>query len=148
VEGLTLSAAVGYTRARITDDGGVPGVSNGDKIQGVPDWTLSGSAQYQWPVFGQWQGMVRADANYYGDSYSSNNETSAATQRLRKAWAALNLRAGIVNDTWDLTLFVSNVTNTRANLADSRSIAAETPGRPRIVVNRPRTVGIEARMRF
>jgi outer membrane receptor protein involved in Fe transport len=148
VEGLSLSAAVGYTKAQITDDGGVPGVSKGDKIQGVPDWTLSGSAQYNWPAFGEWQGMVRADANYYGDSYSANNEASAATQRLRKAWSALNLRAGIVNEKWDLILFIKNVTDERANLADSRSIAAETPGRQRLVVNRPRTVGIEARMRF
>jgi len=148
VEGLSLSAAVGYTKAQITDDGGVPGVTDGDKIQGVPDWTVSGSAQYNWPAFAQWEGMVRADANYYGDSYSSNNEASAATQRLRKAWSALNLRAGIVNDKWDLTLFIDNVTDERANLADSRSIAAETPGRQRLVVNRPRTVGIEARMRF
>ncbi|MFT6712384.1 MAG: iron complex outermembrane receptor protein, partial [Arenicella sp.] len=40
------------------------------------------------------------------------------------------------------------VTDERANLADSRSIAAETPGRQRLVTNRPRTIGIEARMRF
>jgi iron complex outermembrane receptor protein len=147
-EGLTLSAGVGYTKAEITDDGGVPGVSDGDKIQGVPDWTLSGSAQYNWPAFGEWEAYVRGDANYYGDSYSSNNEGSAATQRLREAWAALNLRVGIVNEKWDLTLFADNVTDERANLADSRSIAAETPGRQRLVVNRPRTIGIEARVRF
>ncbi len=147
-KGLTLSAAVGYTKAEITDSGGVAGVTNGDKIQGVPDWTVSGSAQYNWPAFDAWEAYVRADANYYGDSYSSNNETSAATQRLRKSWSAFNLRLGIINEKWDLTLFADNVTDERANLADSRSIAAETPGRQRLVVNRPRTLGIEARVRF
>ena len=35
-----------------------------------------------------------------------------------------------------------------ANLADNRSIAAETPGRQRLVTTRPRTVGLEARYRF
>jgi len=147
-EHLTLSAAVGYTKAEITETGGVAGVTKGDKIQGVPDWTMSGSAQYNWPAFDTWQAYVRADANYYGDSYSSNNESSAATQRLRKAWTALNLRLGVLNEKWDLTLFADNVTDERANLADNRSIAAETPGRPRLVVNRPRTIGIEARVRF
>ena len=91
---------------------------------------------------------MRADGNYYGDSYSSNNETSAATQRLRESWSAVNLRATMMNDSWEITLFAHNVTDERANLADSRSIAAETPGRQRLVTNRPRTIGLEARMRF
>ena len=47
-----------------------------------------------------------------------------------------------------MTLFADNVTDERANLADNRSIAAEMPGRPRIVTNRPRTMGLEARYRF
>lgn len=143
-EGLSLSLGVGYTDAEITDSGGVPGVSEGDKIQGVPDWTVTSGAQYLWPLTSGWEGLVRGDFNYYGDSFSANN----GEQRLRESWSALNLRAGMVNEKWDLILFVDNVTDERANLADSRSIAAETPGRQRLVVNRPRTFGIEGRMRF
>lgn len=147
--GLTLSLGVGYTDAEITETGGVAGVSVGDKIQGVPDWTLTGSLQYQWPLgSSDWEGMFRVDANHYGDSFSSNNESSAATQRLRENWSALNLRVGMVNERYEVILFVDNLSNERANLADSRSIAAEQPGRQRLVVNRPRTIGIEARMRY
>ena len=147
-DGLTASLGVGYTDAEITDTGGVAGVSKGDKIQGVPDWTVNGSVEYVFPFFGDWDGMVRADANHYGDSYSSNNESSAATQRLRESWSAVNLRAGMLSDQYELVLYVDNATDERANLADSRSIAAETPGRQRLVTNRPRTIGLEARMRF
>jgi len=147
-EGLNLTAAVGYTNAEITDDGGVAGVAIGDKVQGVPDWTMTLSAQYTWPAFGSWEGLVRADGNYYGDSFSANNEGIGAQARLRESWSALNLRTGIVNDQWDLILFFDNITDERASLADSRSIAAETPGRQRLVVNRPRTIGVEARYRF
>ena len=146
--GLTLTAAVGYTDAEITDAGGVAGVAVGDKIQGVPDWTGTISAQYMWPAFGEWEGLVRADGNYYGDSFSANNESVGADARLRASWSALNLRAGIVNDQWDVILFVDNVTDERASLADNRSIAAEAPFRQRLVVNRPRTIGVEARLRF
>ena len=60
----------------------------------------------------------------------------------RDSWSALNLRAGVLNENWDVTLFADNVTDERANLADNRSIAAEMPGRPRIVTNRPRTIGL------
>ncbi len=146
--GLTLTAAVGYANAKITDDGGVAGVAVGDKIQGVPDWTGTISAQYMWPAFGDWEGLLRADGNYYGKSYSANNESVGADARLRDSWTQLNLRGGIVNGKWDLFLFVNNVADERASLADSRSIAAELPGRQRLVVTRPRTIGIEARMRF
>jgi iron complex outermembrane receptor protein len=148
IQGLTLSAGVGYTDAEITDDGGVAGVAVGDKIQGVPDWTFNATGQYIWPLGDVWEGLVRADFNYYGESFSANNESIGANARARDSWSALNLRGGMVNDKWDLILFVDNVTNERASLADSRSIAAETPGRQRLVVNRPRTIGVEARLRF
>ncbi len=147
-DGLTATVGVGYTDAEITDSGGIGGVSDGDKVQGVPDWTASGSLEYMFPMGNQWDGMVRADANYYGESFSSNNESSSVNQRQRDAWSAVNFRAGMINETWDLVLFVDNATDERANLADSRSIAAETPGRQRLVTNRPRTMGVEARMRF
>ena len=147
-EGLTLSAAVGYTDAKITDDGGVAGVAIGDKVQGVPDWTGTVSVQYIWPAFGDWEGLFRADGNYYGRSFSANNEGVGADARLRDSWSALNIRAGIISEKWELILFANNVTDERASLADSRSIAAELPGRQRLVVNRPRTIGVEARMRF
>jgi hypothetical protein len=60
----------------------------------------------------------------------------------------LNLRAGLMNERGELTLFVDNVTDERANLADSRSIAAETPGRQQLVASRPLTYGLEGRIRF
>ena len=41
-----------------------------------------------------------------------------------------------------------NLANEAANLGDNRSLAAETPGRPRLIVNQPRTFGIEVRASF
>jgi len=144
IDGLIGTLGVGYTDAEITDAGDVPGLEKGDTILGVPDWTANGSLEYIFPVTGQWEGLLRADANYYGES------TSAASGEpvVRDDWSTLNLRAGMLNDSWELVLFADNITDERANLSDSRSIAANTPDRPRIVTNRPRTIGLEARLRF
>ncbi|PCJ44433.1 MAG: TonB-dependent receptor [Alphaproteobacteria bacterium] len=144
IDGLTLTAALGYADAKITKkgDGGVADV--GDKIQGVPNWTMSATGEYIFPLTNALDGLLRADFNYYGRSFSTNN----GDQRKRPSWNALNLRAGVIRDDWEIALFITNVTNTHANLADSRSIAAETPGRQRLVTNRPRTIGIDVRTHF
>jgi iron complex outermembrane receptor protein len=146
IEGLTLDVGIGYTESEVASASGdgFPGYEEGQALHGVPDWTGTGSAQYIFPAFSGWDGRLRADANYYGDSTSFNNGSIVD----RDSWSALNLRAGVLNENWDVTLFADNVTDERANLADNRSIAAEMPGRPRIVTNRPRTIGLEARYRF
>ncbi len=143
-DSLTGTLGVGYTDAEITDAGDVPGLEKGDTVLGVPDWTANGSLEYLFPMMGEWEGMLRADANYYGES------TTAPTGDVvvRDDWSTLNLRAGMLSESWEVILFADNVTDERANLSDNRSIAANTPGRPRIITNRPRTIGVEARLRF
>ncbi len=146
IDGLTIDVGIGYTDTEVASAAGdgFPGYEEGQALHGVPDWTGTGSAQYVFPAFSGWDGRVRADANYYGESTSFNNGAIID----RDSWSALNLRAGVMNENWDLTLFADNATDERANLGDNRSIAAEMPGRPRIVTNRPRTIGLEARYRF
>jgi outer membrane receptor protein involved in Fe transport len=41
-----------------------------------------------------------------------------------------------------------NLTNEVTNLGDNRSIAAEVPGRPRLFINQPLTLGVEFIHRF
>ncbi|PHS42399.1 MAG: TonB-dependent receptor [Robiginitomaculum sp.] len=148
-DGLTLNGSVGHADTEITDAGAFPGIVTGARIQGVPDWTFTASGEYIFPLGGLGDGMdglLRADFNHYGDSFSSNNEPT--TPRLRPKWRELNMRAGVIRDNWEIALFIDNVFNESINLADSRSIAAETPGRQRIVTNRPRTIGLDVRTRF
>ena len=146
IDGLTIDLGIGYTSTEVVSAAGAgfPGYEKGQALHGVPDWTGTGSVQYIFPALAGWDGRVRADGNYYGESTSFNNGAIAD----RDSWQALNVRAGIMNDTWNITVFADNVTDERANLGDNRSIAAEMPGRPRIVTNRPRTIGVEARYEF
>ena len=146
MDGLTYTLGAGHANAKITDDGGVVGVSVGDRIQGVPNWTFNASGEYIFPLMGEVDGLLRGDWNHYGESFSANNE--AANPRRRDPWDEVNLRAGVIKDNWEIALFVDNVTNEHINLADSRSIAAETPGRQRLVTNRPRTIGVDIRTHF
>jgi len=51
-------------------------------------------------------------------------------------------------DKFQIALVGKNLANEVANLGDNRSIAAEVPGRPRLFVNQPRTLGVEFRQSF
>jgi hypothetical protein len=84
------------------------------------------------------------DYSYVGSSYSSNNQQS----RKRPAYHLLNARFGFGNGRTEFALVGKNLTNETTNLADNRSIAAEVPGRPRLFLNQPRTIGIEFTQHF
>ncbi|GAA6152487.1 TonB-dependent receptor [Pseudoteredinibacter isoporae] len=134
----------GYTDAEFTET--LAGINQkGDPLQFVPDITAALSADYyQADAFDGWDFFLRADVSYVGESTSRVNSAT----RVRDAYEQINLRVGIRDERYRLTLFANNLSNEIANLADNRSLAAETPGRPRFVVSRPRTLGLEFALEF
>lgn len=144
-EGLVLSLGTGYTDAVITNGGSLTTIVPGTPVQQVPRWTVSASADYdvsvaRLPVF------LHMDYADVGSSHSANNDP--INQRLRPAYSLVNLRAGVNFTHWNFALFADNVFDKAANLSDIPPLAIEYPGRPRIVTNRPRTLGVETRYTF
>jgi outer membrane receptor protein involved in Fe transport len=146
LEGLTLSAGVGYTDAEITATSRLVPTQVGEPIQQVAPWTASLIANYSFHLAGAWRGIVYADYSYVDHSFSANN--NPVNPRLRPAYEIANVRTGVATDKYEVLAFVSNVTDTHANLGDNQSQAAELPGRPRILVNLPRTYGLSATYRW
>ena len=66
----------------------------------------------------------------------------------RPAYNIGNFRLGGRSERYEVALFVKNLTNEHANLADAIMIGAEIPGEPHFVINQPRTAGVEARVWF
>jgi len=112
----------------------------------VPDWTGNGALTYTLPLTSKWNSVSVIDYSYVGSSYSANN--SPTEPRKRPAYRLLNARVAFSNGATELALVGKNLTNEVTNLADNRSIAAEVPGRPRLFLNQPRTIGIEVTQRF
>ena len=110
----------------------------------VPDWTGNGALTYTLPLTSSWNSVSVIDYSYVGSSYSANNQQP----RKRPAYRLLNARFGFGNGKTEFALVGKNLTNEVTNLADNRSIAAEVPGRPRLFLNQPRTIGIEVTQRF
>jgi outer membrane receptor protein involved in Fe transport len=146
VEPLEMSLGLGYQDAKITEAGIESPQPVGSPIYQVPDWTGNGSVQYTSDISAGWKMVSGADYSYIGRSYSGNN--LPGDPRLRPSYRLINGRLAFDHGPFEVALFGKNLANEVANLGDSRSIAAETPGRPRLFVNQPRTLGIEFRQSF
>lgn len=144
-DGLLLNFSTGYTDAVILSGGSLGLIVPGTPVQQVPRWTVSVSSDYDFWV-ASLPAFLHLDYAYVGKSYSANND--AAHQRLRPAYGLVNGRVGVNYNDWEIALFVDNVLDEAANLSDIPPLALEYPGRPRIVTNRPRTVGLEGRFKF
>ncbi|PCI54279.1 MAG: TonB-dependent receptor [Alphaproteobacteria bacterium] len=151
-ENLVVDAAVGYTDAVVTSQGEIntPISQPGTPIQHVPTWTLSTSAEYSFTFSDDIEGLLRLDYSYIGDSvsYTNNGPGSTAVSAQRESLSLLNLRATAIWENWEISVFGNNLFNDISSYGDNRSLALETPGRPRISQNRTRTIGIETRFRF
>jgi outer membrane receptor protein involved in Fe transport len=145
-EHLELSAGIGYQNAKITEASDTSPQAVGSPVFQVPDWTGNASATYRTRLNSEWDLSAGLDLSYIGRSFSGNN--TPTTPRERPAYNLIDARLGLTHGGWEYALVGKNLSNEHANLGDSRSIAAETPGRPRLFVNQPRTIGLEVRTTF
>ena len=143
---LEFSAGIGYQNAKITQTGDASPQAVGSPIYNVPDWTANTSATYTVPLTADWILISGADYAYVGRSFSGNNDPSMP--RERPSYRLIDARLALQRGELEVALVGKNLADELTNLGDNRSIAAETPGRPRLFVNQPRTIGIEVRQSF
>ncbi len=90
-------------------------------------------------VYGTGTGLsIEKEADVYsGVNYKdSNGETFAGGRYVQDSYILTNLSFGVTNDTWEAEIFIDNLTNKSAVLyIDSQQFT------PKIVTNRPRTIG-------
>jgi iron complex outermembrane recepter protein len=145
-ESLELSLGLGYQDAKITQASPSSPQQVGSPVYQVPDWTGNGSVTYTTALTSSWKVVSGVDYSYIGKSFSGNNDPR--NPRERACYSLLDARIALGHGPVEVAIVGKNLANTVANLGDSRSISAEVPGRPRLFVNPPRTVGVEVRTSF
>lgn len=154
----------------VTDSNGnvLGGVEDGNRLASVPEFQMAASATYTFPVnaFGSNEMYVTALFQHVGERYTQPSDQVAgagnfvsglpfggatgaevtAVDLELDAYEQLNLRAGIVWDTFETVFYVDNVTDENAQLSFDR----ERGGRARLAFrnNQPRTIGITMRKFF
>jgi outer membrane receptor protein involved in Fe transport len=147
LDGLMLTFGAGYTNATLSNS--VRGATGkaGDRLQDVPRWSLSASAEYTQPLTSDLNGFARVDTNYTSRVNASFDRSSPYYQR--GGYALTKVRVGVeAGGGWDASLFIDNLFNRRAQtgLPIATSVDLQTT-RP-LAINRPRTIGVNANYKF
>jgi len=136
-DALSYTMAASYNSAEIRVDNLAIGASKGDRVPGVPHFTLSNQLQYGFELGADRRGYVRLNHQYISDSYSFFNKDGAGRMG---DYHVVGLRVGAVVNHWDLALFANNLFN------DDSVVAALATGY--VYELRPRMIGINARWNF
>ncbi len=145
-EHLDFNLGMGYQRAKITEASATSPQQAGSPVYQVPEWTGNAGVNYSVSLNDTWKLISGVDYSYIGKSFSGNN--NPVDPRERPSYHLVNARVALSRGPLEFAVVGKNLSDERANLGDSRSIAAETPGRPRLFVNQPRTIGVEVRASF
>ena len=126
-ERFYLNLSVGYMDASLQEDANLipegnpftligafelPLGSKGDRTPAVPElaWSVSGTYTFPLTISSQssLDGFVDLSYDHQGDSFTKYTEVPA--QRSGD-YEILNLRAGVVSDAWELSVFIKNATD-------------------------------------
>ncbi len=140
VDGLNISAAVGYTDAKLQKDAPGLGGLKGDRIPLVPRFTFSSSARYSFALTDALGGFAQFDYQHVGKSY---NAFSQGSPDLQRSYDLGHARVGVNMEQWEMSLFVNNLWDERADLFVDTLL-----GDTRANVNRPRTIGVNLKANF
>ena len=147
---LDLYANATYLDAKLTEDQindfVVAAGRKGDRLPYIPHLTATVSGEYRYPLNDRLDLYGRADANYFGTSYSEFRPTNPYRLKLDD-YVLLNLRAGVetTDGKWGFYAFLNNVTNA---VAINRASETAFINSHSVTSATPRTVGLNVRRKF
>lgn len=151
VDGLSLGMAAGYLNTKILESDPSAALRVGDSFALAPKWTFAANVKYGFPVGDGLDAYVRADWQHQTRTKFDYQNTGPSQ---KPGFHVVNARAGLNAGRWEAALFVDNLFNEEAILADFTYAVAAGAVVPLGSDNRrirpftPRTIGLNVSMRF
>ncbi len=152
---LTLDLSLGFIDARFRRNVGLPRadgtgsiVAVGDRVPYVPRWSGTLSAEYGFAWRGL-DGFIRSEWQHAGRYRRAPSRQSVAYDPRVYAGEGsdiLFLRVGAGRDGWQLSVFADNLLDSRAVLYRNADLVPVTGSPLREMAQRPRTIGLSARL--
>lgn len=139
-DAFDYSIAASFNEAELTENAQNFGGMDGDRLPGVPEFTASANANYQFNAIGNKTPTLGLDVQYVGSSYMDFN---SATSSKIPSYTVANLRLALQADGWTAAVFAHNLFDEAGLLFVNDNILGQwsTP-------IRPRTVGISLNWQF
>ena len=135
LSGLTLSGAFSILDTEITEVlTPTNDVTAGSDLAFAPELQLTARARYEWDLQSSLTAYVQGQLIHSSDSRSDVIDINAADI---EGSTTLGARTGVIADSWSVELYVDNLTNENAMLANNFGFDRE-----RQTVMRPRTIGV------
>lgn len=140
-EHFRVTLAGNYTSAKIVDPVTILGVQKGDRVPGVPEYSVSTSGEYTQRIGNDARGRLALNAQWIGPSqgviYHGDPDFD------RPSYFVMGGTAGIKWDRFDLSVFITNLLN-QDKAIQRPNIAGVEYG----ITVRPRTYGIGGSYQF
>lgn len=138
---LTLTLGGNYTSAKIVVPVTLLGVERGDRVPGVPDYSISTAVEYAQPLTADLEGRLSANGQWIGPSQGTIFHGDPDFDR--PAYFVMGANGGVKWQNIDVSLFITNLLDQhkaiqRPNIADVEYG----------VTVRPRTIGVSATYSF
>ncbi|MEL6200554.1 MAG: TonB-dependent receptor, partial [Pseudomonadota bacterium] len=135
-DGWTITGAFSFLDTEITDViTPTNDVQVGDELAFAPGFQANIRARYEWGIGNQgWLAHIMPSLSYSDEAFS---DIVTINRNRMDSWMIANVTAGVTTDTWSAELFVSNLTDERAEVANSFVFDAS-----RVTYSPPRTIGV------
>jgi len=140
-EHLKLDLGGNYTSAKIVAPVTILGIDKGDRVPGVPDYTVSTSVDYTQPLGADAHADLRANAQWIGPSQGTIIHGDPDFDR--PGYFVMGGSAGIKWATYHVSLFVTNLLD-QHKVIQRPDVAGVEYG----ITVRPRTIGVAGSLSF
>ncbi|MFK8052195.1 MAG: TonB-dependent receptor [Woeseiaceae bacterium] len=140
----TFSLGGAYMNAELDQDVPNLGALEGDKAPFVPELTLNTSLEYRTSVGNELESYTWVNAQYVDDR-NTEFDLENSNNKLMESYRLVNFRTGLTWDRLDVSLFINNLTDSRAVVRALGRPPFDPDARIRVT---PRTVGVSLRAYF
>ena len=144
IDGLDLSGNLAYTEASLGKELTPPLIgSKGDTLPYTPRFSGRIGADYRFPIWNDWTGLVGVSYRYTGKRFS-DFQMDASIPRYRMGdYGVFDMNVGVQTDAWSATLYAKNLGNSHGQTGTNIMGNVQ-----QVAVIQPRTFGFTLSRKF
>lgn len=143
-EHVDVGGSISYIDSQFQKDAPEFGASEGDPIADVPPWQGAVFTNFYFSTPVDWDANARIDLQYTDSTYFDYRRVGDQRDplSLRDALTLLNLHVAFSRGPWRIEVYGDNLLDDVERMSRAESLVLEVPGRPRFIINQPRTFGL------